>query len=1740
MKKHRILSLFGIVFALCLSLWARGQTTITLDGPDTVCVSSTGSYLVNSPTSNVTYFWSTTMGTVQGTGIGSSTNILWGNTGGTATITVNGYDQSNTLVENGTLNVDLVSLPQPKIKSNYRVACIGSYTGKNPNQGNENWADTLFLDDKYGCPKACEYSEVEYEVDGYSGDYSWSVNGGTIQGSSTGSIVTVLWGAAGPGSITVEEYYGACTLTKTICIDIIEKPIAAFAVLPNTAAQDCETFDICLNSKAAFKDLSTGSTNSQIVSWYWDFGDNTTSSQQNPPPHEYPGPGLYEVLLTVTNECGCKSTQCAYINVYEDPGPPIFCQAVACENDSVRYCTDVQCGTYDWVAVGGTIVTNDDTCITVVWDQLADNENFGYISLAVVCTDLCPAYTTIKVPVVKSNPVITGHDKLCVGNEYKFSVPLWPGTEYNWGVLNNSSAVVSGRNSNEVVLNFSSAGTYDVHATWKNHISICGGDTTFQVTVMGNDNIVGPVSACKSSTATVQYTMNSTNSADWRLTDPTGSVSTTSGTTYNASFTMAGTYKLEATNYCADPLLIVVTELTETVDSVDGEDTVCVGQPYVYNAYSSSPGTVFTWAVVDGTIHGSNVGSSVTVVWNSPFGGGLSVSKQSVNYPYCTGPATIVNIITGATPHITGPDTVCSDSYFPYSSNFVAKDASYTWKVIPHTAGNIQSGTYDPDIVFKANKITTPTSVEIIVDVQKCGQTYSDTIEVVIMPSIIPTLTAPDTVCSGDAVQMTTEPGAGTYHWTFGDQAVDNTDTPYTTHVYWHSDTNGVFKIVYPKVKASGTDGSQQCPPLGESDRKPIVIRPGPLVSISTTGTLIYCDGDPISTLLTSNVVPGTVNGTPTYQWYERTGGAISGATGSTYTATAAGFYYVVVTDTSTGCIGKSGMIVIVSYDCNPGPGCTGSISVTANGPCTPVLATGTGVDANHINPEFFDASGTASSIDHTAGNNTAYFHYDVAGVHSVGYWMDVKQAGGDFCKRVDVTTVTVPLVPVYELETNCGTGQYDFTLIDRSSYIEGYPSGASSSPNYTETLWDIYNNPSFAGTASATSNIAITTPFSFNLTGGTYYLRMTTDLYEQGNTIPVGTCVRTFTLNLPIWPVVSFTKAPSSICEGIPVEFEADLTPWYMYVKEYSWDFGDVTASAVNPTYRVYDYTQVGLPPQTYLPSLTITDQYNCVHTSATQQVDIYENNITGTISGGASVCTGPVTLNYNSGTGTPFRYMWSDVGVFTTNSSHQVNTSGTYFVAVEDAQACRYVTTPPEDVIVVNLQNTGILGRTDYCLGEEVFLSGYAGTDNLTYNWERDNSAVGGNDPYLFDPGLAANTYSYDLEIVYNDGNIVCSTSAGPISVTVNTPPGPPTITQLNVLDCQKYELELVGSAPGGGTLQWANGPTSSNYTIYSGGPYRLFFYDNNGCVSHTDTLVPPAPETFFGWFPDGCYELCEDQFPFWLYGPPGNWSYWEWRAMGGAGNTVNGTNSTVPPYQVVAADDYTLELDNGLCSQVSDIMSVTSKNCGACQNIFVDIQLFCDQSNPGGYTLILDLNNPYPGDLDVNVAFGSGPIKPVKLNLPSGAHQYNLYGVTMQGPPDTLEISYTLPGGRKCFFRQHISPGQYTYPCSNWPSQKPGKTTAIGKNNLGEEVQTGMLVFPNPANQSVTINYNYGAANESRRRIMVYDITGRRVMETPVTEHSASHQLDVSNWTQGVYVVRMEEDGRAVHTARITITH
>jgi PKD repeat protein len=67
-----------------------------------------------------------------------------------------------------------------------------------------------------------------------------------------------------------------------------------------------------------FNDTSTGSP----TSWQWNFGDNSTNSTTENPVYTYNTPGLYNVILTVTNNSGATSSTSQHIDV-SSPSPSV-------------------------------------------------------------------------------------------------------------------------------------------------------------------------------------------------------------------------------------------------------------------------------------------------------------------------------------------------------------------------------------------------------------------------------------------------------------------------------------------------------------------------------------------------------------------------------------------------------------------------------------------------------------------------------------------------------------------------------------------------------------------------------------------------------------------------------------------------------------------------------------------------------------------------------------------------------------------------------------------------------------------------------------------------------------------------------------------------------------------------------------------------------------------------------------------------------------------------------------------------------------------------------------------------------------------------------------------------------------------------------------------------------------------------------------------------------------------------
>jgi gliding motility-associated-like protein len=97
------------------------------------------------------------------------------------------------------------------------------------------------------------------------------------------------------------------------CNDTIRKPIEIYFLPQALFYQNTP----CVGNVTQFID-STSSLSGSITNWLWNFGDNQTSSFQNPQ-HAFAGVSNYTVSLVVTSEYGCKDTVQKNVTVIAGP-----------------------------------------------------------------------------------------------------------------------------------------------------------------------------------------------------------------------------------------------------------------------------------------------------------------------------------------------------------------------------------------------------------------------------------------------------------------------------------------------------------------------------------------------------------------------------------------------------------------------------------------------------------------------------------------------------------------------------------------------------------------------------------------------------------------------------------------------------------------------------------------------------------------------------------------------------------------------------------------------------------------------------------------------------------------------------------------------------------------------------------------------------------------------------------------------------------------------------------------------------------------------------------------------------------------------------------------------------------------------------------------------------------------------------------------------------------------------------
>lgn len=139
---------------------------------------------------------------------------------------------------------------------------------------------------------------------------------------------STVYTSTGPFNVTL------IATASSGCADTITQAVTQIYAQPN-AQFTVDSVESCFGGTFNFTDQSSAA-NSTISQWFWDFGDATTSTLQNPT-KQYAAPGTYTVTLYTNSAAGCRSdTATMQVTVLQLPTVSFTASNLLCATEPVQ------------------------------------------------------------------------------------------------------------------------------------------------------------------------------------------------------------------------------------------------------------------------------------------------------------------------------------------------------------------------------------------------------------------------------------------------------------------------------------------------------------------------------------------------------------------------------------------------------------------------------------------------------------------------------------------------------------------------------------------------------------------------------------------------------------------------------------------------------------------------------------------------------------------------------------------------------------------------------------------------------------------------------------------------------------------------------------------------------------------------------------------------------------------------------------------------------------------------------------------------------------------------------------------------------------------------------------------------------------------------------------------------------------------------------------------------------------
>jgi PKD repeat protein len=293
-----------------------------------------------------------------------------------------------------------------------------------------------------GCaPYEIEFSNLSSDN---TDTYSWLFEGGTPS-TSTAENPVVVYNNEGifDVQLIVSNAVGSDTLNFE---DYITIGLGVGA-----------DFEASVNGTA----VNFTNTSNNGLTYFWDFGDNQTSNEENPV-HTYGSDGVYTVTLSVTNDCESVDIQ---QEVIISVGAPIalfeFDQESFCTGSDVEFfnLSSANTESYEWTFPGGQPSTSSEENPIVIY------QNAGVYSATLIASNAngTGSYELVGEIIVYEAP-IAGFDHTVSGFTVDFINNSQYGVSYSWDFGDGSDP----SNIDTPSYLYSEMGTYTVSLTVMN------------------------------------------------------------------------------------------------------------------------------------------------------------------------------------------------------------------------------------------------------------------------------------------------------------------------------------------------------------------------------------------------------------------------------------------------------------------------------------------------------------------------------------------------------------------------------------------------------------------------------------------------------------------------------------------------------------------------------------------------------------------------------------------------------------------------------------------------------------------------------------------------------------------------------------------------------------------------------------------------------------------------------------------------------------------------------------------------------------------------------------------------------------------------------------------------------------------------------------------------------------------------------------------------------------------------